>query len=106
MTAFRGNVIAEHAHFLAKEYGRLPTEVLDRPARDFWRDVAIMEAGKHREQDMMDQNTQSTDAGTATDGQRQDLVDAQDERARQREQDGSASVEDQLEALDEIRGPG
>lgn len=85
---------------MGKEYGMTPTETMDRPAWQFWMDARIRAAGVAWENERRQEARSDTDAGTATDGQKEDLVDAQEDRAEQREQaDGQPGLADQLDAL-------
>lgn len=88
---------------MSKEYGTLPTEVLDRPAWDFWMNAKIRIAGNQFEQDMRDQAQQSGDAGVATNQERESLVADQEARADRREAaDGQPDPSAQLAALQEV----
>lgn len=85
---------------MGQEYGMLPTDVMDRPARDFWTNSRIRRAGRAWEQRQRERAQQSGGAGAATKGQQEDLVDDQEARADQREQqDGQPDLDDQLDAL-------
>lgn len=92
--------MAIHAHLVGKAYGSRPSDVLDSPAWRFWMDAKVRAAGAAFERERAEDQRRSGGAGVATDRERQDLVDAQDRRAEQRErQDGQPALDDQLDAL-------
>lgn len=79
-----------------------PTQAMDRPARDFWMDARIRAAGVWWERQQRERAQEShTSAGAADPAEKEDLVDAQESRADQRESmDGQPTLEDQLDAID------
>ena len=92
---------------MGQDYGMLPTDIMRRPAWDFWMNAQIRAAGKTWEADQRRNAQQSGSAGAATDGERQDLAEQQDARADQREQqDGQPSLNDQLAALQDAADAG
>lgn len=80
-----------------------PTDVMDRPAWKFWMDARIRAAGKAWENEQQRATQSSTDAGVATDGEKEDLVRANENRADQREQADSMTP-DMAEQMDALRG--
>jgi hypothetical protein len=92
---------------MGQDYGMLPTDIMRRPAWDFWMNARVRAAGKTWEAYQRRNAQQSGSAGAATDGERQDLAEQQDARADQREQqDGQPSLNDQLAALQEANNGG
>lgn len=95
--------MAIQAHLLGKTYGMTPTEVLGRPASDFWLDAQIRAAGVVFEKEEQEARREAgTGPGAATGREKRDLVEDQEERASAREsRDGNAPLDDQLAALKE-----
>ena len=84
-----------------------PTEVMDRPAKDFWMDARVRAAGVAWENEVEQQTSRGrTSAGVASPSEKEELVRANEDRADQRDQmDGSApSMADQMDALGDLAG--
>jgi hypothetical protein len=79
-----------------------PTDVMNRPAWQFWMDARIRAAGTAWENTQREHATHGRRRpGTATDAEKQDLVDDQEQRAARREQhDDLPGLDDQLAAVD------
>jgi len=86
---------------MGKTYGKTPTEVMNTPAWKFWMNAEIRAAGTVFEQEQRDRQRQNqTRAGAASPGEKEDLVDAQEARADQRErQNGQPSLGEQMDAM-------
>lgn len=92
---------------MGETYGITPTEALDRPAWRFWMDARIRAAGVAWENEVQKQHQRGqTQAGVASPAEKDELVQANEDRADRREQmDGSApSMDQQMEALREMEG--
>jgi hypothetical protein len=74
---------------------------MNTPAWEFWMNARIRAAGTKFENEQRQRQRQTqTSAGAASPGEKEDLVDAQEARADQRErQDGQPSLADQADAL-------
>jgi hypothetical protein len=89
---------------MGKEYGTMPTRVLDRSASDFWMNAHIRAAGVAWENEQKKKARQSGDAGAASGAQKNDLVRDQEARADRREAtDGQPAPSEQLQALQDIQ---
>lgn len=78
----------------------LPTDVMDRPAWEFWMLADIQAAGSRWEAEQRKKRQQASDTGAATQGEKEDLANDQEARADRREQqDGQPSIGDQIDAL-------
>jgi hypothetical protein len=83
-----------------------PTDAMNRPAWQFWMDARIRAAGVAWENEAKKKGGSQTDAGVASEAEKEDLVRANEDRAEQREQmDGSApSMAEQMDALQDLEG--
>ena len=93
---------------IGSRYGVLPTDVLRQPPRDFWTNARIMNRGIAWENDQKrKQNRNQTSAGVASAGEKEQLVEDQEARADRREQlqdQGGPSLDDKLDALNDMNG--
>lgn len=89
---------------MAESYGFLPSQVLDLPASLFWLNAKVRQATnvfKNRMREQAEAAQSSAGAGT-TPAQKRELVEANEDRADQREAlDGAQPpLADQLDALE------
>jgi hypothetical protein len=96
---------------MGETYGELPTDVLDQPASLFWLNANIRMATEQFKQDMKKQaDSAQTDAGVASPSEKNELVEANEDRADRREelqeQGGQPGLADQMEALQDVERGG
>ena len=88
------------AHLVGKTYGKLPSDVLREHPRDYWLNAQIRAAGVRFENEAKRKARRNGSAGVATEGEKEDLVEANERRADRREA-GQADLGDQMDALND-----
>lgn len=87
---------------MGEAYGMLPTDVMRRPAWEFWMNAEIRHATESFKEDARERGQDAqTGAGVASASEKQELVEANEDRADRREDlgDSQPALTEQMEAI-------